>query len=101
MGWTVRLEYGKHWSVPLESSYFRQWDGENVESGTPPFDTNIADAWEVFNTFTDAKLEKVGDMYLVDIGEEHIADNENKCVAICLAALRTCMTDAEIGEALK
>jgi hypothetical protein len=101
LGWTVRNDYGPRWSVPPESPFFRKWDDVHTDASLP-FDTNIADAMEVFDKFTDAVLEKAGEGYEVTINAWAQGDNKNKCVAICLAALRAVgMTDAEIGEALR
>lgn len=75
-------------------------DDRKCERWSP--DTNASDAMEVFDKFTDALLEKAGDGYEVTINAWAQGDNKNKCIAICLAALRAVgMTDAEIGEALR
>lgn len=77
-------------------------DGVWTNYSGPMFDTNVDDAMEVFDKFTDAVLEKEGGVYVVVLNGRANGVSHNKCVAICLAALSAVgMTDAEIGEALR
>lgn len=60
---------------------------------------NIAHAMEVFDRFTDAIIEKAGAGYEVTISAWATAHHADKCIAICLAALRAVgVPDKEIEE---
>lgn len=47
MGWTVSRERSPYrWNVPLDSDYYREWDGRPI-AGAPEFSTDIEAAMPV------------------------------------------------------
>lgn len=114
MGWVVSNECGKHWMVPLECPFFREWD-KATWPHCPAFSTNIADAWEVRATLkskgfevtigTHGGLGNISDDTCIIRGDEYDrwdASADNAELAICLAALRAVgVSKAEIEEAMR
>jgi hypothetical protein len=99
MGWTLADRVKCGWGSGPDV-YITGDEARPTIQGFEP-STSIADAWQVLDRWTDWQLEKCGEAYECNIGPGH-ARHADKCVAICLAALRAVgVSEAEIQEAMR